>query len=104
MSTKKRDLINDINCPHEGDIVYLIVGGNENGHYTINSRNGGIRINSPIEDAFGVVHTDLLKFKAGERTHEIKIVDSFDFVLSILPYAYSVLSEHKKTHIDPKSK
>ena len=92
MSTKKRDLISDINHPFEGSLNYSIVKGNENGHYTINSKNGKIRIASPIEDAFGVLHTDLLKVKAGVRTYEVKIVDGFDFVLSHLPDSYSVLS------------
>ena len=64
---KKEDLIYDINQPSEGGLEYSIVEGNENGHYTINEKNGEIRIDSPIEDTFGVVHTDLLKVKAGVR-------------------------------------
>ena len=100
MSTKKKDLIYDINWPREGDIVYSIVEGNENGHYTINSKNGKIRIASPIEDAFGVVHTDLLKIKAGIRTYAVKIVDGFDFVLSHLPDSYSFLSKHQSRYVD----
>ena len=101
---KKGDLIYDINHPSEGSLEYSIVEGNENGHYTINSKSGEIRIDSPIKDTFGVVHTDLLKVKVGVRTHEVKIVDGYDFILSILPDSYSVLSEHAKTHIDPRSK
>ena len=101
---KVGDLIYDINEIREGFIVYSIDEGNENGHYSINSKNGEIRISSPIEDAYGVVHTDLLKVKAGVRSHEIKIVDGFDYVLSILPKSFSVLSDHKEVFIDPNSK
>ena len=101
---KKGDLIFDINDLREGDTVYRIIEGNENGHYTINRKNGEIRIASPIEDAFGVVHTDLLKVKAGVRTYEVKIVDGFDFVLSLLPDSYSVLSEHNTKYVDKESK
>ena len=50
-----------------------------------------------------MVHTNLLKVKAGVRTYKVKVVNGYDFILSILPGSYSVLSEHAKTHIDPKS-
>ena len=100
---KKGDLIYDINDPKEGRTVYRIVEGNEKGHYTINSKNGEIRIAYPIEDAFGVVQTDLLKVKAGGRHYELKIVDGFDFLLSILPDSFSVLSEHNAKYVDKES-
>lgn len=97
-------LIYDINGIKEGSIFYSIDEGNENGHYRINSKNGEIRSSSPIDDAYGVVHTDLIKVKAGVRTHEIKIVDGFDYVLSILPKSFRVLSDHKEVFIDSNSK
>ena len=37
---KVGDLIYDINEIKEGSIVYSIDEGNENGHYSINSKNG----------------------------------------------------------------
>ena len=100
---KEGDLIYDINDPREGSLNYRIVEGNENGHYTINEKDGEIRIASPIEDAFGVVQTDLLKVKAGARTHEVKIVDSFDYTLSLLPDSFSVLSKHQSRYVDKES-
>ena len=101
---KKGDLIYDVEHDREGSFTYSISEGNESGYYTINSKNGEIRIASPIEDTFGVVHTDLLKVKAGVRTFEIKIVDSFDYTLSLLPDSYSVLSEHNTRYVDKESK
>ena len=87
---KKGDLIYDINCPNEGDIVYSIVDENEHGHYTINSKNGEIRIATPIEDVFEIVNIDLLTVKAVLNTYEVKIVDSLDYTLNLLPDSYSV--------------
>ena len=50
------------------------------------------------------MNIDLLKVKAVLNTYEIKIVDSLDYTLNLLPDSYSVLNEYNVRYVDKESK
>lgn len=101
---KVNDLIYDLNDSKENTNPYLIVSGNSNNYYTINSTTGQIKILNAIPDVFDTINTDVLRVSIGATNYLVTIVDGYDFYKNeLILNGYTILSNDDETYIDTNS-
>ncbi|WP_430816520.1 T9SS type A sorting domain-containing protein [Carboxylicivirga sp. RSCT41] len=93
------DQIGDVDLPGEGTYDYVILEGNDAGHYSIDA-SGKIWVNAIIADVPNEVTAHDLTIQCHTDQISIRIMDAYDHMLEQYS-GYTILEAHKENYILP---